>query len=154
MWWRREWKREWLLVASSNIRNRALNATGQQQAQNQPKGVTSHKGVFWPGMLGMLKIGLASESNQVSSLKKKERHSTETLDLGQEDPVSHLTGDCERVPWGKCYFMLPYISAHGFRRRQDAGLEGSIILSWFVHCPEKLNSLTTSAAEFLNIQVA
>lgn len=41
----------------------------------------------------MLKIGLASESNQVNSLKKKESHSTETLNLGQEDPVSHLTGD-------------------------------------------------------------
>lgn len=49
----------------------------------------------------MLKIGLASESNQVDSLKKKESHSTETLNLGQEDPVSHLTGDwkCALKEW-------------------------------------------------------
>lgn len=40
-------------------------------------------------------MDLPSESHQVNSLKKKERHSTETLDLGQEGPVVHLTGDCE-----------------------------------------------------------
>lgn len=54
----------------------------------------------------------------------------------------------------KYYFMLPWIPAHGYRRRQGAGLQGSISLTCFVRCPEKLNSLATSATGFSNSQVA